>query len=584
MNNAACHGSGVNAPHARKPWLSTTGQLNHTTTDPANAPTCAICHTGGANSTIRSPNPATGTAGCFNNTLCHFHQIPFAPSAVIPVTLHGGEARKDLTVCQACHGVRGSTAFDGAVLADGTRTTACSGCHTSARAHPTDWQGSGAFSHRTAGNRANACALCHDVTQGRPAPLASAPSCFTANFTNGAGQSRACHASGPGVAPHTVPYNNHNATARGNPDFCLGCHQIAQNATIPPGCQNCHLASPQAQPNNCVSCHARPPSGAAYPNTAGAHASHGALNVTENANLTAVCDQCHSGLGFGTVDHLNRARARTAAVQANPVVFDTLAGSGGLSPTFTAATQQCANTYCHGNTLDRPASAILSPTWTAPFLTGNAASDCVKCHGYPPATPVHAGVTPEQCIGCHSHVNGSGTGFTDPSKHINGSIEFSGSFHSFPNPGSVHRGAANVTGCIGAGCHAVGTGAGDSPYPVAAGVAPNCRACHLSAAPSTDPHCSDCHGTSANDLTTNAGRPSGSTFPNRLGDHNRSNHRRTCTTCHPFTAGDARHGWSNRARSSNVQLLPALNWNPAGQGSCNPGSLSGCHGSESGWY
>jgi predicted CxxxxCH...CXXCH cytochrome family protein len=594
MNNPACHGSGINSPHARKPWFSATGGPTHTTTDPANAPTCAICHTGGANSTIRPPNPATGAAGCFNNTLCHFHQIPFAPSATIPPTLHGGEAKKDLTVCQACHGVKGTTAFDGLVLADGTRTIACPSCHTFARAHPTDWQGSGTFSHRTAGNRANACALCHDVTQGRAVPLPAAPSCFSATFTNGAGQSRTCHAGGPGVAPHNVPYNNHNATARGNFNYCLGCHQVSADVTTASGktiprCLTCHLFSPVATPTGCTSCHAKPPAGAGYPDFAGLHPSHNALNVAENPTLTAICDQCHSGLGFGTVDHLNRARLHASAVQAGPVVFGTLAGTGGLVPTYTPATQQCANTYCHGNTLDKPASAILSPAWTAPFLTGSAAADCGRCHGYPPVTAIHGGVTPAQCSGCHPHVNGSATGFTDPTRHIDGSIEFTGA-HSFPNPGSTHKAAVNGTGCLGAGCHAMGTGAADSPYPVAAGIPPNCRSCHLGASPTSNPSCSDCHGTLANNGTTNAGRPAAATFPNRQGEHNRAEHRRTCTTCHPFTTGDSRHGWSNRAKSANAQVLPSLNWSPGsrapGEGSCIPsaGGFSGCHNLKSGWY
>src|SRR6185369_485704 len=109
-----CHGFGVNAPHPAKPWFSVDGGLKHTTTDIANVGTCAICHTAGANSTIKPPFPATLTiAGCFNNTLCHFHQIPYAPSASIPPTLNGGEAKKDLTVCQACHGEKGSPVFDG---------------------------------------------------------------------------------------------------------------------------------------------------------------------------------------------------------------------------------------------------------------------------------------------------------------------------------------------------------------------------------------------------------------------------------------------------------------------------------------
>ncbi|MGB9082564.1 MAG: CxxxxCH/CxxCH domain-containing protein [Desulfuromonadaceae bacterium] len=590
MNNILCHSLLKSSPHPVKPWTSTVaGAPTHTTTDPANAGTCAICHTAGANSTVVPPSPASGTAGCYNNTLCHFHTIPFKPPGVDP-SVHGGQAKQNLTVCQSCHGVTGTTSFNGLDLGGGVTTIACSSCHTFAKAHPTAWQGSTTnpgetvvYSHRTAGSIANACTLCHDVTQGRTAPLAAAPSCFSTTFTNGLNQTGTCHASGPGAAPHSVPYPNHNATARSNFNYCLGCHPTAANAvgSKPPGCQNCHLTSPVTTPTGCTSCHAKPPSGTTYPDYAAVHAAHTGLNVTENTTLTAVCDQCHNGLGLGTLDHLDRARARTTSVQANPVVFGALASSGSLSPTYTAATLTCAATYCHGNTLDKPASAILSPSWTSPFLTGNAAGDCIKCHGYPPATATHTGKTPTDCIGCHSHVNAAGTGFTDPTKHINGSVEAAGG-HSFPNPGSVHRVAANGTGCLSAGCHVLGAAA--SPYPVAAGTPPNCRSCHLDANPGTDPQCSDCHGSVTNNGAGAllAGRPvGGTTFPNRPGEHNRSNHIISCTICHPFSSGDTRHGWSNRQKSTAAQVLIVStgtgirSWNPTTK-SCTPS----CHGTQ----
>ena len=591
MSGAACHGSGVNAPHARKPWFSRlAGQPTHNTTDTGNVGICAACHTGGANSTLGNANAIQGTAGCFNNTLCHFHQIPFAPSATVPVTLHSSEAKKNLSICQGCHGQRGTTAFDGATLTDSTKTIACSSCHTSAKAHPTDWQGSGIFSHRTAGNINVACIICHDVTQGRTAPLAASPSCFSVTFTNGAAQTRTCHASGPGVAPHGVPYNNHNATARSNFNYCLGCHQDAANVTSPPGCRNCHLTSPVGTPTGCASCHAKPPAGNVYPNFAAVHSSHASLNVAENTTLTAVCDQCHSGLGFSTVDHLNRARARTAAVQANPVVFGTLAATGNLAPTYIAATQACANTYCHGSSLASntltapPPGVILTPAWNTPFPAG---THCDRCHGFPPVSASHAGISgPTQCINCHPHVNASGTGFTDSTKHINGSIDASGA-HAFPNPGSAHKSTANGTGCRSASCHpadAVG-----STYPVAVGTPPNCRACHLTASPSSDPRCSDCHGNVTTEGTSNAGRPSGTSFPNRQGSadgHNRGTHRVACTVCHPITSGNSGHGWSNRQKSTAAQVggvgTSITSWSPAGnsgRGSCLPA----CHGTEA-WY
>lgn len=531
MNSAGCHGSGVNAPHAKKPWFSRTGGSTHTTTDPANVGTCSICHTAGNNSTIKPPVPSSGTAGCFNNTLCHFHQIPYAPSNTIPATLHGGEAKKDLTVCQACHGSKGTTAFDGVTLADGTKTIACSNCHTFAKAHPTDWQGSGTSSHRNAGSVAVACAVCHDVTQGRTAPLAGAPSCFSFQFANGAGQTRFCHPSGPGVVPHAVPYNNHNATARGNFSYCLGCHQIPANSTKPPGCQNCHLLNPQTYPNNCVSCHSNPPNGASYPNIAGSHASHNALNVAANTQ----CDQCHLGLGLGTVDHLNRARLKTSAAQVNQIVFGSLAKSQSTNAT------SCATTWCHGgNAILIPQNnpARTAPVWGTPFPATSVAGTggpsgtsgtgyCAQCHGYPPLTTAHTGVTVSQCNVCHSHINTDGVTFSNPARHIDGQIQASGG-HVFPYPGASHAVAgATIANC--SGCHNTTTA---GVFPVPRGTAPNCRACHIS---SLGIGCSDCHGSP----------PNGVASPNRNIKH--AAHTLpsvTCSACHNGAgSGTAQHGY-----------------------------------------
>lgn len=522
-----CHGFGVNAPHSAKPWSSLTGGASHANTDSANAGTCAICHTAGANSTIRPPFPATNTiANCFNNTLCHFHQIPFAPSATIPPTLHGGEAKKDLTICQVCHGTAGSTAFDGVRLADGTRTIACSSCHLNAKAHPTDWQGDGTYSHRTAGNKAAACSLCHDVRQGASAPLSTSPSCYSTTFTNALGQTRTCHANGPGSASHTVPYNNHNATARSNFTYCLGCHQIAANSALPPGCMNCHLQSPQANPNNCVSCHSKPPNGSAYPNLARSHTAHGAMNVSD------LCAECHSGLGLGTVDHLNRARLRASSVQANPVAFGTLAKTGALTPSYSAA-GTCLNTYCHGATL--VGGSNKSPQWgQVNYLQG-----CGTCHGFPPANAAHGSVTSSTpCAGCHTHVNPTNTGFTVPTKHINGSIDVSGSAHAAPY--FTHNTAAAAT-CLksGGGCH--NTGNGIVLYPLVKDSvtgAPDCRSCHTLADPLAAGNglgnCKSCHGTGG---TGTLAAPTGTTWPNIRGSNSNARHPShqgsVCGTCHP---------------------------------------------------
>lgn len=433
MNNLLCHGFTVSAPHPAKPWTSTVANTpTHTTTDPLNVGICAACHQNRANSVLgQFSTPTSGSAGCFNNTLCHFHQLPFAPPGIAP-SVHGGLAKQDLLVCKGCHG-SGSNSFSG-----GATPTACASCHTAAKAHPTDWQGSGTYSHRTASNTANACAICHNVTTTSGGPLAGAPSCLSATFTNGLGVNTGCHPSGPGVRPHAAVYYNHNATARTNSTQCLGCHQLAQNATTPPGCLNCHFSSPVATPTGCTTCHAQPPSGSTYPNIAATHSAH--VTASKVATMALACADCHTGLGSGTLDHYNRAKLRAASVQANPVAFSNsaiVAGTG-TAPTYSGgATGTCANTYCHGAKMPGGdvGGTARTPTWGATLLPANlAAASCTPCHGFPPSGH---GLTAQTTFpvgsncSCHSTISSTGTTYatifgSNKAQHINGSVEATG--------------------------------------------------------------------------------------------------------------------------------------------------------------
>ncbi|NVN89144.1 MAG: hypothetical protein HXX11_00955 [Desulfuromonadales bacterium] len=449
--------------------------------------------------------------------------------------------------------------------------------------HAAGWAVAGTGGAHPSAFHANpgACSECHglDLRGGT-----SKVSCFSASRSG-----ISCHANGPGL-PHTVPFTNHGNEARAVSDFCLGCHQDAANAagSKPPGCQNCHLTSPVTSPSNCISCHSKPPNAAAYPNSAGSHSSHGALNVVENATLTAGCDQCHSGLGLGTADHQNRSRQRAAALLPNALVFGALATSQSTNAT------SCDTTWCHGgNTAFIPQNNPVrtAPVWGTPFPvasvlgTGGAAGTsgsgfCAQCHGYPPLTASHAGVTAAQCTTCHSHLNADGLTFNNPAKHVNGVIDVV--VHSFPFPGSVpaHNTAVNGAGCRSASCHPVDVAG--SAYPVTRGTPPNCRACHLNSSPTTYPHCSGCHGSAANDTTPLlAGRPiGGTTFPNRPGLHNIGNHLIwDCTVCHLITDTSASHGWSGGIRSTTTQIklvsgltLGINSWNPA-TGQCT----ASCH-------
>lgn len=548
--NGSCHlrnGAPVNAPHAAIPWRAVSPSPTHTSTvDDAlglNAKVCAQCHLKGAN--LRTPiitSYATGTPGCFNSTLCH--GMLGHPTGWADPSQHGATGKANLTFCQGCHannpsGGPGSNPRFNVVL--GRLTAGCETCHIANTAHP---------------------------------PVQQIPAAFGITSPD----------------PLGTPWFRHRTAT--NFDACNRCHGASLEGGVGPRCQTCHVAalptSTVNSPDPCSSCHSQPPSGNSYPNINRAHLSHVGLNVPTGT----LCAECHSGLGSGTLDHFLRAKnislVGATSTQPNAVVFGgVLSKANGAAPVFTPATLQCANIYCHGSTLagfNLDPNIIRTPAWDAPFQ----GIHCDKCHGYPPVTAAHGSIPgPTQCINCHPHVNASGTGFADSSKHVNGLVE--ALTHPFPNPGSAHKTASNGIGCITAGCHAQGT-AGASPYPAAGGTPPNCRACHLNANPSTDPHCSDCHGSAGNDGAgvLLAGRPPvvGTAFPNRPGEHNRAVHRVACTTCHPFTAGDARHGWSNRQKSTAAQVGGAgtsiISWNPAGnagRGSCTPN----CHGSEA-WY
>jgi predicted CxxxxCH...CXXCH cytochrome family protein len=322
-----------------------------------------------------------------------------------------------------------------------------------------------------------------------------------------------------------------------------------------------------ASPDPCSSCHSQPPSSTTYPNINRVHSSHSTLNVA----IGALCTECHSGLGSGTLDHFLRAKnislTGASSTQPNAVVFGgVLSKANGATPVFTLASLQCANTYCHGSTLSSNINApqpelISPPVWNTPFPSG---THCKRCHGAPPANDAHSslpGLT--ECINCHPHVNAAGDGFTDPTKHINGFIEANGA-HAFPYGGSVHKPGGTgtllakqkvpYTSC--SGCH--DTTATGGTYPVASGVKPLCSACHLNMTNflGATPGCWDCHGASAT-----SGQPNATAFPNRDGRHNTHNSiMANCDFCH-FGGGTGvtTHGNSNHVAKTVKDVKIAKN-------------------------
>jgi len=401
---------------------------------------CAVCH----NVTADAPGPHPDAPSCFtagftnsdgSATGCHAggpgtpHALPFADPA-----LHGPEAKSDLAACQQCHGIPGTIQFSG-----GSAATGCAAayCHPDADAHPTNWQGTNdatigyLSTHRNAARQNTACAICHDFTQGRTAPNASAPSCFSASFTNGDGSTTGCHAGGSG-APHAMPFTDpdlHGPEAKADLSYCQECHATPADGGA--GSNPRFNAAVGDLVNGCEDCHTQN-TAHPYPSWSGAAAnSHktagnlaAACALCHGANLLGdaeggvgrACSDCHTAgsplaLSNCTSCHNNPPDGNAPAGSSRPnrdgahSVHDALpkvsgicvschSGAGtntglhfdanapasifGLATydaesgifSYNSAVRQCSNVSCHGGQT--------TPDW----LTGslNVASDCKSCH------------------------------------------------------------------------------------------------------------------------------------------------------------------------------------------------------------
>ncbi len=455
--SAGCHGGSGQSPHPAS-WRSVDTYV-HTNTNEENASVCAQCHLNGNNSPIGPPSPpaTAGTPpGCFNSTLCHGadttpHPLGATWTAPNP-SFHGLTAKADLAFCQTCHGTPGTILFDG-----GVAPTACSTCHPAADAHPTTWfeapqTGFPPYtpSHRNAGSITTACAICHDVDGPGTGPNPAAPSCFSASFTNADNVAASCHASGPGAAPHPVPFLNHTGVTDATfndpfPDGCASCHAVTGTSPVSaaPLCTTCHTGGSPLTLLSCTSCHAEPPAGAAYPDFAGAHAVHLGL---DNTLSPVSCDTCHTGLGFGTQAHYDRAKTQLPPGDAAFVTtYDAQSGA----PSFDNAALTCTNVSCHGGQE--------TPDWQTGTIDVNSAAGCLLCHALGP------GQFNSYSSGAHDfHVS---SGFSCTACHNTTSLAVS------------HFTALSTTAMEGPASDTVG-GAGTS---VSSYIAPTCiSACHPS--------------------------------------------------------------------------------------------------------
>lgn len=442
----------------------------------------------------------------------------------------------------------------------------------SAGKHPADWivPATGGLHPAAYAANKSACVECHGSAQSQSLNKGtSGIGCFSASY-NGNG----CHPNGPGHPAGWSAPANHGGAAKATPD---ATHGFAS-------CTNCHGANyTGATGTSCKACHTTAPHPAApWRGTTATKTTH---TTTDPANA-AQCSRCHAG----------------GVKLATPVA--SLAGAGCFNNTLChASVGHPAGWAATGHQIAVKAAAGASTGMDScrschgtDFKGGTTGVSCMKCHTTSPhskpwltstgaTTYKHSTVDTTNASACGScHAKGAKllTPTTPPADAgcFNSTLcHGSAAGHVLPYPGSAHLGTTDVTSCL--TCHAQGSAT--STY--TAGTKPDCRSCHLNANPGTSPQCSDCHGSVANDKTgaLKAGRPvGGSSFPNRPGKHNISEHSGLrCTFCHPFTSGDARHGWSNRVKSTVAQVggvgTLMTSWDPATK-NC---TATGCHGNSS---
>ena len=333
---------------------------------------------GGVTATYNDPTgaPANGFAGC-SNTYCH--------SAGTGGTSHVGDIR----------GIAANTTTNW-----GTGALACDSCHSGGSTTGPDYANGTpkANSHnKHVVGSGYMCVDCHNLTvdasnvitteSGLYFHVNAAYNVKGANITtytyaaDGGTCTTVCHGSGmPKWGDNTA-----NTT-------CEKCHGSA--ATVPF----------RDTAGNTVNTGAK----------VGAHAAH--LNATHGYSNAVACSECHVVPGS-----VNAAGHIDTAIPAELTFQGPIGIAGSLTPVYGAGS--CSTTWCHGAGLSEGGSV---PVWNTPLLTGVAANDCTKCHGYPPAgIGAHAGKLPTDCHTCHSNVNAAGDGFTPGGKalHVDGTIQ-----------------------------------------------------------------------------------------------------------------------------------------------------------------
>lgn len=422
----------------------------------------------GSNSSPGNNAPGLGYGNC-STTYCH-SDGKATPNTVTSVTW-GGAA----TTCTSCHGGANSSAGGAGttplssnhpVHTNATYNYGCADCHNTV-----------AFDNTTIANK-----ILH-VNKTRDVSIAVAKGGDGTDYNSGAKTCATtnCHGTlSPAWGTDLSSYDN-----------CTICHGTktagADGSTIAGA--NPEKVAPGGTGTDT--------SGVDNANTdaqVGAHQAH--LAATHSYSSKIACSECHTVPASVTAaGHID------SALPAEVPLSGTLAATNPRSvagtPGYTSP--NCSNVYCHdyqrfknGWADDGVApNANRTPVWNVAMLGG--ADDCQMCHGFPPAGS-HPAATANQCTTCHNHVNGTGTGFSDATKHVNGLVEASGCDGCHGNPPTTAT-YGGTTGMVGASLGSGDTGATSPLTPGAhdkhvnglTGRGMSCDGCHSgSTMPSVD--------------------------------------------------------------------------------------------------
>jgi len=334
-----------------------------------------------------------------------------------------------------------------------------------------------------------ACGTCHGATSAAPPTTGS----HVRHAGAAAGQlgmgCDQCHGSHPGISHINGSVNWDLTSTGGQYKTPNGAAFSATGATtgLAPSAgygtcstSRCHgSATPTwggtlwSTTDQCAKCHSSAASGAVTAGTpfygtsypakvtaytdpkVGVHTSH--ITSTDSLSASLNCADCHGSVTLTTATHMSGS---------TNFAWSALAQTGGVTPSYDAATGVCSNVYCHGARMPGgdASGTNRAPRWNVTFLPATlTVAGCGTCHGFPPSgasghpdVTIPAGFPNTASIGttcsCHSNINAAGNSyaniFVNKALHINGTVEVAAggacdSCHGYPPVSAGFAGTHN---------------------------------------------------------------------------------------------------------------------------------------------